>query len=81
MDKKYVFHSSCYDKELLLNQVFVLNENSIDFQTDDKSGKVQFRAPLSGYFEVEIHISEHDFERANELLSAFNKDADPGDEI
>jgi hypothetical protein len=58
MDKKYVFHSSCYDKELLLKRIILLNDNTIDFKTIEKSGKAQFRAPLSGYFEVEIHIIE-----------------------
>ena len=72
MDKKYVFHNSCYDKELLLRQVIILKDNSIDFKTIEKSSKAQFRAPLSGYFEVEIHIIESDFEKASELLSAID---------
>ncbi len=73
MDKKYVFHSSCYDKELLLKKVILLNDNSIDFKTIEKSSKTQFRAPLSGYLEVEIHIVEDDFEKANELLSMIDE--------
>jgi len=73
MDKKYVFHSSCYDKELLLKRIILLNDNTIDFKTIEKSGKTQFRAPLSGYFEVEIHIIEDDFEKASELLSTIDE--------
>lgn len=49
--------------------MIVLSDNSIDYKTIDKSSKIQFRAPLSGYFEVEIHIHENDIEKANQLLS------------
>jgi hypothetical protein len=73
MDKKYVFHSSCYDKELLLKRIILLNDNTIDFKTIEKSVKAQFRAPLSGYFEVEIHIIEDDFEKGSELLSKIDE--------
>ena len=69
MDNKYVFHSSCFDKEFFRKSLIILNENSIDYKTIEKSTKTQFRAPLSGYFEVEIHINENDFEKASELLN------------
>ena len=68
MKKKYVFHSTCYDKELLRKQSIVLNDNSIDFRVDIKEGRAQARAPLSGFFEAEIHVYENDFEKADKLL-------------
>ena len=73
MDKNYVFHSSCFDKEFFRKSLIILNENSIDYKTIEKSTKTQFRAPLSGYFEVEIHIRENDFEKASELLNEINE--------
>jgi len=73
MDKKYVFHSSCFDKEFFRKSLIILNENSIDYKTIEKSTKTQFRAPLSGYFEVEIHICEDEFEKASELLKDINE--------
>lgn len=72
MDKKYIFHSSCFDKELMRKQLIILNDNSIDYRTIDKSSLAQFRAPLSGHFEVEIHISETHFDKATELLIGLN---------
>ncbi len=75
MDGRYIFYSSFFDKELLRRVVMVLDENAIDYRTTEKSIKSHFRAPLSGYFEVEIHISEIDFDKADELLkSILNKD-------
>ncbi len=68
MDKKYIFHSSCFDKELMRKQLIILNENAIDYTTVDKSSLAQFRAPLSGHFEVEIYISETHFDKASKLL-------------
>jgi hypothetical protein len=68
MKTNYIFHSTCYDKELLRKQVICLNDNGIDYQLVSKENKTQVRAPLSGYFETEVHISEIDFERANLLL-------------
>jgi hypothetical protein len=41
--------------------------------TMEKSGKTQFRAPLSGYFKVEIYLIEDDFEKGSELLSTLNE--------
>jgi hypothetical protein len=69
MDSKYVFHSSCFDKELFRKSLIILNENSIDYKIIEKSTKTQFRAPLSGHFEIEIHINKNDFEKASELLN------------
>ncbi len=73
MDNKYIFHSSCFEKELMRRCLIILNANSIDFKTIDKSTLPHFRAPLSGYFEIEIHINENDFERANKLLQEINE--------
>ena len=69
MHKKYIFHSTNYEKELFFKKVMLLTNHSIDFKTIEKSVKAQFRSPLSGHFEVEIHISEDDFEKATSLLN------------
>jgi hypothetical protein len=68
MKKNYIFHSSCYDKELLRKQEICLNDNNIDYHLENKENKSQVRAPLSGYFETELHICENDFEKADQLL-------------
>jgi hypothetical protein len=68
MIKNYIFHSTCFDKELFRKQVICLNENLIDYQLINKVNKIQARAPLSGYFETEFHICENDFEKADQLL-------------
>lgn len=68
MSKKYIFHSSCFDKELLRKQLMCLNDNFIDYQIINKEEKTDARSPLGGYFESEIHILESDFERADSLL-------------
>lgn len=65
----YLYYSTYYDKELLRMKTIVLNDNSIDYKLLPKSDHVHARAPLSGYFEMEIHISEKDFEKAEKLLS------------
>ena len=68
MKSNYIFHHSCYDKEILRRQIIVLNDNQVDFKIINKDMKAQFRAPLSGYFEAELHISEQDFDKADKLL-------------
>jgi hypothetical protein len=68
MKKKYIFHSTCYDKELLRKQSLVLNDNKIDYRVVVNEGRAQARAPLSGFFEAEIHVYENDFEKADKLL-------------
>jgi len=68
MEKNYILHSACFDKELFRRQVIALNENSIDYQTNNKSNPPSARAPLSSYFEVEIYITEEDFEKADQVL-------------
>jgi len=68
MRKNYIFHSTCYDKELLRKQVICLNDNKIDYHLVNKESQTQARAPLSGYHETEIHICENDFEKADPLL-------------
>lgn len=70
MKKNYIFHSTCFDKELFRRQAIALNENSIDYQTNNKSNPSSARAPLSSYFEVEIYIAEVDFEKADRLLKS-----------
>lgn len=73
MKKNYIFYSACFDKELFRRQAIALNENSIDYQTNNKSNPSSARAPLSTYFEVEIYISEADFEKADQILKTINE--------
>jgi hypothetical protein len=73
MKKNYIFHSACFDKELFRRHAIALNENSIDYQTNNKSNPSSARAPLSTYFEVEIYISEADFEKADQILKTINE--------
>jgi len=68
MKRKYIFHSTCYDKELLRKQSIVLNDNGIDYRVVIKESKAHARAPLSGFFESEIQVYEDDFEKADQLL-------------
>lgn len=68
MKHKYVFHSTSYDRELLRKQLIVLNDNGIDYKVVNKESKAHARAPLSGYFESEIHVHENDFKKADQLL-------------
>lgn len=68
MATKYIFHSTCYDRELFRKEEICLNDNGIDYQVEVKESRKQARAPLAGYFEVEILVSEKDFEKADRLL-------------
>ena len=68
MNKKYIFHSTCFDRELFRLQLIALNDNGIDFKVVNKESRAHARAPLSGYFESEIHVGENDFEKADQLL-------------
>lgn len=70
MTKNYIFHSSCFDQEIFRRQVIILNENLIDFQIVNKSNTPSARAPLSSFFEAEIHVAENDFEKADLLLKS-----------
>lgn len=68
MKRTYIFYSACYDKELFRRQVIILNENSIDFKIINKSNPTSSRAPLSSFFEAEIHVAGIDYEKAERLL-------------
>jgi hypothetical protein len=68
MQKNYIFHSACFDRELFRKQVIALDENGIDYKVINRENKAHARAPLSGYFESEIHVHENDYEKADRLL-------------
>lgn len=68
MVKNYIFRSTCYDRELFRRLAIALKENSVDFKVITKSKDVQSRAPLSQYFEVEIHINEPDYEKGDRIM-------------
>ena len=69
MDNRYVFHSTCFDKELFRREIILLDDNNIDYKVTNKAYKSQARAPLSGYFESDLLILERDFEKAEKLLA------------
>ncbi|MBN2807569.1 MAG: hypothetical protein JXR22_13000 [Prolixibacteraceae bacterium] len=75
MEKKYRFFSTYYDKELLRKSILCLNEHQIDYQVQNVVDQVHARAPLSSYFEAELHIEENEFDRADELLKALLEEA------
>lgn len=66
--RNYIYHHTCFEKELLRKQMLLLNENSIDFKVIDRGITTRHRAPLSGYFSAEIHVIYKDFDTANKLL-------------
>ena len=65
----YIYHSTIYEKAIFRELLVLLDENSIDYKVFQKSNDGQFRAPLSAYFEAEIHVAESDFERADKLIN------------
>jgi hypothetical protein len=67
-DKKYIFFSTFFDKEVLRRTVILLNEKNIDFRLNNKSNSPSGRAPLSTYIEEDLFIGENDFDRAAALL-------------
>lgn len=69
----YLYYSTYFDKELLRMKTILLNDKSIDYKLVNKSGTTHVRAPLSGYFEIEIHISEKDFEKAEKILNGVDE--------
>ena len=73
MEKKYHYLKTCFEKELLRQQSILLEENEIDYKIEIIKHKAHFRAPLSGYFESEIHVSKDDFEKAENLLVVFEE--------
>ncbi len=68
MATNYIFHSTCYDRELLRKEEICLNENHIDYQVEIKESRRQARAPLAGFFEGDIRINERDYDKADLLL-------------
>lgn len=72
MNDQYLFHHTCFEKEHFLKELIVMNDHQIDFQTIDHSSRIQFKAPASGHFEMEILIQETDFDRANDILESLN---------
>lgn len=67
-EKKYIFFSTFFDKEVLRRTVILLNEKNIDFRLNNKSNSLSGRAPLSTYIEEDLFICENDFDRAAALL-------------
>ena len=74
LPKNYIYYCTCFEIELLKKQTFLLSKNNIDFKVIQQSRAPQFRAPLSTYFEAEIHVLETDFERTADLLSKIQTD-------
>lgn len=70
MSANYIFHSVCYDRELFRRQTILFDDSSIDYKFVIKSNPTSAKAPLSSFFEVEVYISESDFEKADSLLKS-----------
>lgn len=73
MKRNFIFHSSCFDKELFRKQFLCLKNSGIDFKLVNKKNKSSARALLSSFFEAEIYFSEKDFDRVDQLLKEFIK--------
>jgi hypothetical protein len=74
MPTNYIFHSTCYDTELLKKEEICLKDNNIDYQVGIKKNTNLAIAPMSGHFEAEIRISEADFKKADLLLKDIIKE-------
>ena len=70
MNKSYIFHSTCFDKEELNRKLILLKDNYIDFEIKNNTSSGSFKAPLSVVIEVDILIEENDFEKADEILKS-----------
>ena len=70
MEQQYIFHNTCFERELLRKQRIVLNDNGIDYKVDIKEDVRNARVPQIGYFEAEIYIHKNEFEKADPLLKA-----------
>ena len=73
LENTYHYLKTCFEKELLRQQSILLDENEIDYKIEIIKHKAHFRAPLSGYFESEIHVSENDYAKAENLLTVFKE--------
>jgi hypothetical protein len=71
--EKYQYYSTFYYKEELRTYNIIFNDNAIDYKLTPKSDHVHARAPLSGYFEMEVYISENDFDKAAKLISEMDE--------
>ncbi len=71
MAKKYVYHSTSFDKELAKMQIWVLVQNTIDFEIKRASLREQARSRVSGIYEFQIHVNESDYAKADSVLTEF----------
>jgi hypothetical protein len=65
----FTFFCVLYDINEIRNLLLVFDKNEIKYKTKDKSNMTNFRMPQSTYIEVEIYISENDFDRADALAN------------
>ena len=73
MNKEYIFHSTCYDRQLLRRIILEFNENTVEYRLENIADKSFARDPGGGYFETEIYILGQDFARADELVKRLSE--------
>jgi hypothetical protein len=69
----YEFLTTIYDKEELRITLQSLSEGNVRFKLNDKSNPTSGRAPLSTYFEVDIHVEKSNYASAIEIVQEINK--------
>ena len=71
-EDNYVHYKTFFDIEQYRKTILLLKEEKIDVQIVDKSNQTSYRAPLSTYIEIDLLVSEIDFEKTNDLLISNN---------
>lgn len=71
MAKKYVYHSTSFEKQLTKMQIWVMVQNSIDFEIKRATIREQARSQMNGLYEFQIHVKESDYNKADQVLTEF----------
>ncbi len=65
----YFFYHTCYDSELLREEIFSLDEQHIDYHLANRRVKGKMHPPLSNHFEVDVLIHQKDYDKADTILT------------
>lgn len=65
----YIFHNTCYDRELFREEVTCLDKNNIHYHIHKRKNNRPSNAPVTDYFKVDVSIHMNDYDRAHDLLS------------
>lgn len=60
--ENYILFRKYYDKNEFYEAVDKLKVNNINFKYKDKSNLPNYRIPSSTYIEIDLYISENDYE-------------------